>query len=180
MEIMNKKYMIFFIIGGLIIAATLVALAICGFVCPLAINFFSIATLAPAGMMSLAAYGFVTGMLGRMDPRKKYGFKYSKLDGVAYVERPDLPRIGKSYLGGCISFLLMSVMLPFVFFFSDNVKYWVGIASLIVVSVALVGFLTFVFVIASREAKRLRDEERAEAERLRREQEERESLGKWK
>lgn len=177
---MNKKYMIFFIIGGLIIAATLVALAICALACPSAINFFSIATLAPVAVMLLAAYGFATGMWGRMDPRKKYGFKYSKLDGVAYVERPDLPRIGKSYLGGCISFLLMSVMLPFVFFFSDNVKYWVGIASLIVVSVALVGFLTFVFVIASREAKRLRDEERAEAERLRREQEERESEGKWK
>ena len=177
---MNKKYMIFFIIGGLIIAATLVALAICGFVCPSAINLFSIATLAPTGMMLLAAYGFVTGIWGRMDPRKKYGFKYSKLDGVAYVERPDLPRIGKSYLGGCISFLLMSILFPFVFFFSDNVKYIVGTASLILTAVALVGFLTFVFVIASREAKKQKDEENAEAERLRREQEERESIGKWK
>ena len=177
---MNKKYMIIFIIGGLIIAATLVALAICGFVCPSAINFFSIATLAPAGMMSLAAYGFVTGVLGRMDPRKKYGFKYSKLDGVAYVERPDLPRIGKSYLGGCISFLMMSILFPFVFFFSDYVKYIVGTASLILTAVALVGFLTFVFVIALREAKKQKDEENAEAERLRREQEKRESEGKWK
>ena len=177
---MNKRCRIFFIIGGLIIAVTLVSLVICSLSCPSAINFFSYATLAPVGMISLAAYGFVAGMLGRLNPRKKYGYKYTKLNGKGYFEREEHPRIGRSYLGGCISFLVMSVLFPFVFFFSDDVKYIAGTVSLILTVVALVGFLLVVFVIASREAKKQRDEENAEAERLRREQEERESLGKWK
>ena len=176
----KKIFKVFLILGAGITLLSFSALVICCIAYPTAINFLTPATIPPAVMVLIALYGFCLGIWGKIDPRKKYGFKYSKLDGKAYVERNDYPRVGKSYAMGSVSFLVMSLILPFVFFFSDNVKYLVGGISFAVMVLALVGFLAVVFVIAGIGAKEQREKEKAEAERLRREQEKREEMGKWK
>ena len=179
-ENIKPIHKIIFAVCAVAILLTVLAFAICCFIYPSVINFFTHATLPPAAVVLIALYGFLTGVWGRMDSRKKYGFKYSKIEGKAYVERSEYPRIGKSYTGACISFVIMSLLLPFVFFFSDRVKNLVGTVSLVVVAVALFSFALVIFVIAIREAKKQSDKEKAEAERLRREQERREQMGEWK
>ena len=167
-------------VGTVFIVLTFLAVAVCYFTYPSAINLFTYATVPPAAVVLVALLGFLTGVYGRVDVRKKYGFKYSKIDGKAYVERPDYPRIGKSDIGAGVSFFIMSILLPFVFFFSDKVKTLVGTISLVAIFAVLFGFVAFVFVVAIIEAKKQGEKEKAEAERLRREQERREEMGEWK
>lgn len=183
---MNKEknthiaFKIMLVVGAILILLTLLALVICLAAYPSAINFLSPATLPPASVVLLLLYGFCVGIWGKIDIRKKYGTKYSKIDGKGYFERKDYPRTHKFYEGGAVSLFLMSLMLPFVFFFPDNIKNLVGGISLAVIVLSLVGFIAVVFVIAGISVKEQRDKEKADAERLRREQENREEMGQWK
>lgn len=179
-EFIKPIHKMIFSVCAVVILLTISALAICYFNYPSAINFFTPSTLPPAAVVLIALYGFLTGVWGRMDSRKKYGFKYSKIDGKACVERPEYPRIGKSCTGACISFVIMSLSLPFIFFFSDKIKYLVGGISLGVIAVLLFGFGVVVLVLAMIEVKKQSEREKSEAERLRREQKRREEMGQWK
>ena len=173
---------IIFGVGSAVIILTLLSLVICCIAYPSAINFFTTATLPPVAVVLVSAFGFCLGIWGKVDPRKKAGWKYSKVDGKGnfvneYNEREP---IGKSLTGGCISFLIMSLLLPFVFFFPDKVKNIAGIAALVTISLALLGFFIVIGVIIGVENKKERERKKAEAKRLRREQEKREQMGEWK
>lgn len=186
MEMMNEEknthivFKIMLVVGAIFVLLTLLALVVCCVAYPSVINFFSPATLPPASVVLLLLYGFCVGIWGKIDIRKKYGTKYSKIDGKGYFERKDYPRRAKNFPLGCVSFFVMSLMFPFVFFFPDNVKNLVGGISLAVIVLSLVGFIAVAFVIAGISVKEQRDKEKADAERLRREQENREEMGQWK
>lgn len=186
MEMMNEEknthivFKIMLVVGAIFVLLTLLALVVCCVAYPSVINFFSPATLPPASVVLLLLYGFCVGIWGKIDIRKKYGTKYSKIDGKGYFERKDYPRTHKFYEGGAVSLFLMSLMLPFVFFFSDKIKYLAGGISLGVIAASLLVLFIVVFVVAMIVAKKQSERERAEAERHRREQEKREEMGQWK
>ena len=161
---------------------TILALAICCYNYPSAINFFTTATLPPVSVFLVATFGFCLGIWGKVDPRKKGGWKYSKTDGKGSFENEykDAESVAKSLTGGCISFLVMSILLPFVFFFSDKVKNLVGTIALVAVFATILIFFVVILAMAVAENNKEREREKAEAERLRREQEMREQLGEWK
>ncbi len=181
-ENIKPIHKIIFAVGSVVILVTIIALAICYFNYPAAINFFTPATLPPVAVFLVAVYGFCLGIWGKVDSRKKDGWKYSKVNGKGTFENvyKDRERVGNSLTCGCISFLVMSIMLPFVFFFSDDVKNLVGGISLAAIGVVLLVFGIVVFIIAIAVGKKEREKEKAEAERLRREQEFREQMGEWK
>ena len=181
-ENIKPIHKIIFAVCAVVILLTILAFVICCYNYPSAINFFTPATLPPVAVLLIAVFGFCNGIWGRVDKIKRDSWKYSKVDGKGRFENEhkDFGRIGKSLTGSCISIIVMTIMLPFVFFFSDKIKNLVGIIALVAIYAALFIFFIVIGVMVGVESKKEREKEKAEAERLRREQEEREQMGQWK
>ena len=173
---------IIFAVCAVAILLTVLTFVICCYNYPLAINFFTPATLPPVAVFLIAVFGFCNGVWGRVDKIKRDSWKYSKVDGKGSFENEhkDRGRIGKSLTGSCISIIVMTIMLPFVFFFSDKIKNLVGTIALIAIFASFLIFFVVILAMAGAEIKKEREREKAEAERLRREQEKREQMGQWK
>ena len=181
-ENIKPIHRIIFVVCAVAILLTVLTFVVCYFNYPLVINFFTPATLPPVAVFLIAVFGFCNGIWGKTDPRKRSGWKYSKVNGKGTFENvyKDRGRVGKSLTGGCISIIIMSVMLPFVFFFPDKVKNLVGIIALVAIFASFLIFFVVILAMAGAESKKEREREKAEAERLLREQEIREQLGEWK
>lgn len=181
-ENIKPIHKIIFAVCAVVILLTILAFVICFFNYPSLINFFTPATLPPVAVFLIAVFGFCNGIWGRVDKFKRDSWKYSKVDGKGYFENEykDHGPVGKSLTGGCISIIIMSVMLPFVFFFPDKVKNLVGIIALVAIFASFLIFFVVILAMAGAESKKEREREKAEAERLRREQEKREQMGQWK
>ena len=181
-ENIKPIHKIIFAVCAVVILLTILAVAICYYNYPSVINFFTPATLPPVAVFLIAVFGFCNGIWGRVDKIKRDSWKYSKADGKGSFENEhkDRGRIGKSLTGSCISIIVMTIMLPFVFFFSDKIKNLVGIIALVAIFASLLIFFVVILAMAAAENKKEREKEKAEAERLRREQEKREEMGKWK
>lgn len=181
-ENIKPIHKIIFAVCAVVILLTILSVAICYYNYHSAINFFTPATLPPASVFLIAVFGFCNGIWGRVDKIKRDSWKYSKVDGKGSFENEhkDRERIGKSLTGSCISIIVMTIMLPFVFFFPDKVKNLVGIIALVAIFASLLIFFVVILAMAAAENKKEREKEKAEAERLRREQEKREQMGLWK
>lgn len=181
-ENIKPIHKIIFAVCAVVIILTILAFVICYFNYPSAINFFTPATLPPVAVFLIAVFGFCNGIWGRVDKFKRDSWKYSKVNGNGTFENvyKDRGRIGKSLTGSCISIIVMSFMLPFVFFFPDKLKNLFGIIVLVTIFASFLIFFVVILAMAVAENKKEREREKAEAERLRREQEMREQLGEWK
>ena len=176
MEMMKK---VFYLLSGAVTALTLIAALVfpdkivldivsLGYLwlCVTLLAFFLVLTFAPKG--------------GR---RGEGGFKYSKKNGdgkLVYVkdetERPANERDRKI---GSVVLFAGSLFLPFIFFF-DSVRGWTFVGILIA---ALIAGVIFGFVMAFIKIQRLKKElaeHAAQDEKLRREQAEKEAMGRWK
>lgn len=181
-ENIKPIHKIIFAVCTVAILLTILTFVICYFNYPSLINFFTPATLPPTAVFLIAVFGFCNGIWGRVDKFKRDSWKYSKVDGKGRFENEhkDFGRVGKSLTGSCISIIVMTIMLPFVFFFSDKIKNHVGIIALVAIFASFLIFFVVILAMAGAEIKKEREREKAEAERLRREQEKREQMGQWK
>ena len=196
MNILNKYHKIFLYIGVAIMLLSLLAAAICYFYFPKALNFFTVETWFPLTMfmmlicVALEVYHdrFVFFMHGLIRPRfpvadpekAKGGYWKSqekkRQDNESYLEKRYRRWVMRDKPIASYFVFLASLLTPFIFFFSDNVKKWAGGISL---AVSIVAVLVIPLILG---AKKLREmsKEKKEAERLREEQEKREQMGRWK
>lgn len=181
MEIIKKTkkiFRIFFALGIAIILLTIISAVICALACPSVVN-VSFTSIFPLVMVMFFLVNVHTGFRGEIRDMDRHNVKYSKLDGKGYFYRPPLERRKYPEMG-CVALFLTSLYLPFVFFFSNDVKYSACTISIIVLGV--IGFIlcfTLIIIAGIKNAKK-RQKEKEEAERLRREQERSEELGRWK
>lgn len=196
MKKLQKYHTIFLSLGIVIMLLTFLAVAICYFNYPEALNFFSVETLFPLTMFLLFIsviseiyhdryvffmHGMIRTRFPMRDPKKaKDGYWKSqekrRQESESYIEKryrrwKTIDKPVASYI-----MFIASFITPFIFFFSDNVKIWVGGSSL---AISVVAALVIPLILG---AKTLRDRsnEKKEAERLRKEQEKREEMGRWK
>ena len=175
-------FKVLFGMGLAIYALTFLMAVICGCIYPDALNigFSSI-----FGLIDVALFliGFEEGIRGHKDYMDDIdeGLKYSKENGKGSFEVVRNKRKHQSPELACVTLLLSSLFLPFVFFFSDEFRLLLCIKiALPTIFVGALLFVTVVIILASIQGSKDKKKEKAEAERLRREQESREQMGSWR
>ena len=108
---------------------------------------------------------------------REYGYDG---EGNFDVEKKNPPITEVHIMFSNFIFVIAAVLIPFAVFFSNDVKLWaIGAYGTLI----LIETFVEILVISLRRTKALADmqkHEKEEAERLRREQEQREQMGKWK
>ena len=145
----------------------------------------SLGIVAAIVLSILCAWLMRTGRLnrsGRIRIFYDYDFKYSKSDGDGSfdVDKKDPPVTEAHIAFSSFLFIISAMLIPFAVFFQNEVKLGaIGAYGTLI----LIETFVEILVISLRRTKALADmqkHEKEEAERLRREQEQREQMGKWK
>lgn len=176
-----KKYLLVYYIA----VCFLTAISAAFFSQHIHISMTSLGIVAAIVLSIVCAWLMRTGRLtraGRLRILYDYDFKYSKSDGDGSfdVEKKYPPVTEVHIAFSSFLFIISAVLIPFAVFFSNEVKLWaIGAYGTLI----LIETFVEILVISLRRTKALADmqkQENEEAERLRREQEQREQMGKWK